>query len=754
MENRVFIIALLGTLASFAAGCADDPDIKGVSLCNEGTSVCASAASANVCRNGAWVKEDCPPSYICISNTGRCELQNSIPNQPSSPEPSVSSNTGCIEGSVKCIDTNHIQKCQNGILVNYVCNINETCINGVCSLNPGPGPAGCTDGKKECVDEHHSRRCQEGQWVEESCENTERCDAGECKSNMKPEPMPDECAADARECVDEHHSRRCQEGQWVNETCADTEVCDAGECKPNKNPDPGPDECAGNARECVDEHHSKRCQGGKWVVESCENTEVCDAGECKPNKNPDPGPDECTGNARECVDKQHSRRCQGGKWVNETCAETEVCDAGECRTKTGPAPDECTDGKSECIDVDHERKCNKGKWVEKECSASESCTKTACEPFDIKPEEVLKTGTLADVGKKCSVEDFTDNCEDNQIIYCTSEGRIGTDDRCELYKEYSFIDMRCHVINGMAGCVYYDDDGNPDTCDAQSDTISCNKDGTVAYHSGCGKAEDGKLYTMGQYEFSEVCAMACKDGVGCVEIPENERCDVATHIETCENNSVVSCIHGRLKKTACGKQTCHSFAAHGVALCTDNTPCETLGSSNVCRYEMNASGDDYNAFDDSFMCAKAEDKKLYSYKLSSSFCSYDCVTDIGCVQPIKGEGADCSEITYEEKCRYGENFSAALACVNGTVEAIYCAKGKVCMNEVDSPTFVAGCYDDSSICTKGSADYTVCSGSVNYYSTVTYECKLMTDDKYHYTPNTDKMVSCKNGCNAAGTACK
>ncbi|MBO4350102.1 MAG: hypothetical protein J6A01_04030, partial [Proteobacteria bacterium] len=170
--------------------------------------------------------------------------------------------------------------------------------------------------------------------------------------------------------------------------------------------------------------------------------------------------------------------------------------------------------------------------------------------------------------------------------------------------------------------------------------------------------------------------------------------------------------------------------------------------------EFNASGDDINAFLDNFMCAKVEDKKYYQYLTETTSCPYDCIEGIGCVEYIKGAGDECNEDTYEEQCRDKANYSAALACIDGTVEAIYCGKGKTCLNEMDSPTYVTGCYDDSSICEKGSASYTKCSGDSSYSATMTYECKLMSDNKYHFTPNTDTIVSCSKGCNTAGTKCK
>ena len=515
-------------------------------------------------------------------------------------------------------------------------------------------------------------------------------------------------------------------------------------CSESSNDD---SKCENGTVECVDAHNSRKCVDSKWVETPCDTGLECSATShvCEPISET-----RCTAGSVECVSDSREKRCKDGGWAEKDCESGESCGTNGCAAET---TETCTDGAVECVSDSREKRCKDGEWVENNCDADQSCGTNGCAVISPEPEKVLKTGSLADVGKRCDVNDFTGNCEDNLMIFCNSSGHIESSDTCNMWLEYSYVDMRCTVINGIAGCVYYDEEGVPDTCDTPSDTITCNKDGNVAYHAGCGLASDGNMYHMSLYDFGEICAMACKDGEGCVEIPEKERCDIASFKGKCEDNSIVSCINGRLVSTSCGDQTCHEFAATGTAQCT-TAPCDSLGDSISCSTKLTPDGDDYMSYADSFVCARAEDNKFYKYQTDSTYCSSDCLPDIGCIYPVKGEGDECNETTYEEKCLEVNGHSVSLSCISGFVEAIYCGKGKTCLNEMDSPTLVSGCYDDTSICQKDSDNYKVCNGSGTYFSTMTYECRKMSDNKYHYTPNTDTLVSCSQGCNSTGTDCK
>ncbi len=627
----------------------------------------------------------------------------------------------------------------------------------------------CNEGASICTSTMSIKECKGGKWEETQCPalNTCNINTNKCEPTSSTIPGPGTqnpqnpagpsnptqpvCTEGAKECIDDNNARNCQGGQWSNIPCSSDEICQEGVCTQVTEPAPT-DECSKEEIACADEHTSKKCEEGKWVEVPCESNETCQDGICKEVSEPGPT-EECKANEKDCADDHNAKKCEEGKWVTVPCESNETCQDGVCE-QTSTQPEKCTENATECVDDDHVRKCIKGNWETSECKANEICKDNACSTVTVQPQEVLKTGTLKDVGKKCSLDDFTDACDDNQMIYCTSKGIIDATNICDILSESNDMNVECHVINGVAGCVYPDDNNKPEKCDAESIHVKCHSDGITASYSGCGKAEDGNLYVLGEY--TKTCAMECKDDVGCVEIPESERCDVATHIETCESNNIVSCVNGRLTKIDCGKQTCHSFATKGVAKCTDNTTCNKEGSSIVCDFQYNDSGEDLDAFANSYICAKAEDNKRYLYQTDHEKCSYNCVSDIGCVSYIKGEGDECYESSYEEQCRTASGHSVAMFCHDGTVEAFYCPQGKICLNEMTPPTYVTGCYDDSSICKKGDPSYDKCTESNgNYASTVTYECVLMSDKSYRYTPNMDTLKSCaSHACNTAGTACK
>ena len=693
MRNHISLMILIGAISAFANSCADTGEGK-TPDCNEGASICTSTMSIKECKGGVWEETQCPASNICNLNTNKCE-------------PSTS-----------------------------------TTIPGQDPQNPtGPTTQICTENAIECLDDHNARKCQGGQWANIPCASNEICQNGVCSESIEPVPS-DECTDDETECVDDHNAKKCEDGRWVDVPCEENEICQNGACS-----EVSETECTDDETKCVDDHNAKKCEDGRWVDVPCESNEICQDGVCSKASET-----ECEADEIACIDDHNAKKCDKGKWVKVACKSNETCQSGSCTPNSTPT--ECTENATECADDDHVKKCVKGNWETTECKANEICKDNACSAVTVQLEEVLKTGTLADVGKKCSLDDFTDACENNQMIYCTSKGLITSTDICDILSESNDMNVECHVINGVAGCVYPDEDNKPETCDAESITVHCHSDGITASYSGCGKAEDGNLYVLGEY--TETCVMECKDGVGCTEIPEAERCDVATYIETCDKNSIVSCVNGRLTKTDCGKQTCHAFATKGVAKCTDNTTCSEEGPSIACDFQYNSSGEDLDAFADSYMCAKAEDNKRYLYQTNREKCSYDCVSDIGCVNHIKGEGDECYENSYEEQCRTASGHSVAMFCHDGTVEAFYCTNGKKCLNEMTAPNYVTGCYDDSSLCNKGDASYDKCTESNgNYASTVTYECVLMSDDSYHYTPNMDTLKSCASkACNSAGTACK
>ena len=336
------------------------------------------------------------------------------------------------------------------------------------------------------------------------------------------------------------------------------------------------------------------------------------------------------------------------------------------------------------------------------------------------------------------------------MILCNKDGKIEVDDTCDIWLEYSYVDMRCHVIDGIAGCVFYDDDGIPETCHSPSETIICNDDHTIAYHQGCGLAEDGQYYVRGDYDFSEFCVATCEDGKGCVEIPEEERCDPATFIQKCDNNQIVSCINGRIQKTACVNGSCHAFAATGIAACTDET-CSISGTSLTCEYTPDENGEGTYDYAIQSNCAQAEDGNFYAYPIQRDFCSFRCDPVRGCVNPVKGEGSECNEATFEQRCQ--DNGAVFCDGFSNLVDVIYCHEGFTCLTETDKDTNDAGCYDNvTSLCDHEGERQYKCTTSGNFASMSTYICKTLSDGKRHYT--FDDFESCSNGCDNEGIKCK
>ncbi len=592
----------------------------------------------------------------------------------------------------------------------------------------------CSDGAVECVDADKSRRCEGGKWVEIPCNAPDTCQKGICG------PAGNTCTEEGKvECLGSDKYKKCEGGEWKENACEAPNTCSNNVCGPASN------SCSEEGKvECLSSDKYKKCEGGEWKENACEAPNTCSNNVCGPVDN------SCSEEGKvECLSSDKYKKCEGGEWKENACEAPNACSNNVC----GPVAETCTEeGKIECLSTDRYKKCEGGVWKENACEANQTCGAQGCAASSI--VDVLNSGTLADVGKLCDLNDFADSCEDNLMIFCDAGGHIDSSDTCKLWQEASGVDMRCTVVNGIAGCIYYEDDA-PEDCDPETKpvTITCSNDGTKAYHKGCGLGADGNHYLMGEYDFAEICAMECRAGDGCIEIPADERCDVATFKQSCDSsNNVVSCVNGHLVTTPCGSQTCRQFADTGIATCTDNT-CDAAGEIISCNYKPVSGGMDYHIFADISMCARADDGNLYMYQTKSEYCENDCQNNIGCVPYIKGVGDDCNEDVYEEKCIDAENYSVSLSCINSTVEAVYCGKGLVCLNEMDSPTLASGCYDDSSICAQGSASYTKCSGT-SYVTTSTYECKRMSDNKYHYTPNPELNVTCTNGCNEDASGCK
>ena len=502
----------------------------------------------------------------------------------------------------------------------------------------------------------------------------------------------------------------------------------------------------------------KKCVRGAWTSEPCDNGYSCEKGECiASNGNGENGNGEngngengngenqnaCSESDEPTCDGNVAKTCEGGQIVSTTCVSPQICSQGQCIDDPALA---CTGTEAPVCDGDRAIKiCVDKVWKSEPCDSDLTCSKGRCVGSGSN-EDVLTTGTLADVGKDCSLDNFTDACDNNQTIYCNKDGKIASDDLCDLLSEIDEIDVRCHVINGVAGCIYEEDN----TCSEVSTTVKCSTSSpNVVIYEGCGRAEDGTLY---EYDsFLTICSGECVEGTGCAEIPEEERCDSANFAETCDGNQIVSCKNGRLQRTACDTaEVCHEFPTKGIARCTAPEPCEELGDSIECQYVPTSDGDDTDDYAVTVTCASASDGKSYAYKSAPEYCGFRCDQVKGCVTPVKDEGSECREESFYQRCQ--NNGAVFCDYFSELVDVIYCKKGYTCLTEPDKYTNDAGCYHDvDSLCSKAGDEKYTCNDSSGFITSSKYICKLMSDNALHLV--FDDSEVCSSGCNETTGKC-
>ena len=637
-----------------------------------------------------------------------------------------------------CLGPNAFAVCRNGSLIGNSCNIGTSCLNGQCvPVVPPviPEDHDCTAADQPvCAGPNAVRSCTGGKWQNSTCPDAQVCANGICVPSSIEQPG---CtSADVPVCESANSVKSCYNGTWVSSPCAANYTCVNGKCAS----DTPITECSASDRPvCEGTNAIKSCVDGKWQTSACPDGQTCTAGSCRASQ----PTNECSvADLPVCEGSNAIKSCVDGKWQTSACPNGQTCTSGSC--KESQPTNECTVADLPvCEGSNAIKSCVDGKWQTSACGGAQVCTAGKC----VSTEPALPTtGTLADVGKACNIDTFKDSCDSNQIIFCASNGKIESSDLCDLWLEYSGVDMKCHIINGIAGCVLEED-----TCSSPSETVRCSKSDTpTEIHEGCGKAEDGKLYSFDS--FSKLCSGECKDGVGCVEIPENEKCDPGSFVEKCEVNQIISCKNGRIVRTACpSSQICNEFPSKNTARCTSPTPCNDLGETITCKYIPTSSGDDTDDFASIDVCMTAKDGKNYSYQLEYNYCEYRCDPARGCVLPVKDEGKECSEYTYTQRCQN----NAAVFCdpFSEMVDVIYCKTGFTCLTEPDKYTNDAGCYDNvESLCNKAGELSYKCSDSGNYSSSTEYICKKMSDNKLHNV--FQDFETCKNGCDANTGRCK
>lgn len=712
--------------------------VCGMSACTEGqktpstsdclatdSNVCIGTGTYAFCINGKWQSAFCPNGTSCTN--GAC-----VPLPPDTPYvPECSASDMPV-----CVGPNAVRTCVNGSWATLACLSNQACANGVCQAKPAETQPECTAADLPvCEGTNATRTCYNGVWLPSPCAKGYVCTNGRCESDA---PVVNECTvADLPVCEGSNAIRACVNNKWQTSACPSGQTCSAGVCKAAE---PKPDCTEADIPVCEGTGAIRTCVNGKWQTSVCPSGQTCSAGACNASA---PKPDCTEADIPVCVGTNALKSCVDGKWQNSACPSNQTCSNGKC-IASAPTPDCTVADLPACEGSNTVRSCVDGKWNIQQCSASQTCFNGQCITPDL--PEILTHGTLADVGKACSVDTFKDSCDGNEMIFCSAKGKIESSDLCDMWLEFSGIDMRCHVINGIAGCVYEES-----TCTSASETIRCNKGDTPAeIHEGCGKAEDGEFYEF--ESFSRLCSGDCKDGTGCVELPENEKCDTATFIEKCEGNQIVSCKNGRLIRTACAaSEVCNEFPTRGFAKCTAPTPCDTLGESVTCEYKPTANGDETDDYAAVHVCLPAKDGNNYAYLDTYDYCDYRCDPNRGCVAPIKDEGKECNPYTYEERCQN----NGAVFCDPFTemVDVIYCKNGFTCLTEPDLYTNDSGCYDNvESFCNKAGDKKYQCSGSGDYASSTEYVCKKLSDNKLHYVFN--DFETCKNGCNDNTGHCK
>ncbi|MBR4984986.1 MAG: hypothetical protein IKY83_04525 [Proteobacteria bacterium] len=718
--KRNYILAALLSLPCALSACTEAQPPECVST---DSNICAGTATLITCKDNKWLAVPCPYGSSCTNGT--CvQLPPDTPYIPA---------CGASDKPV-CAGPNAVRSCINGSWQTTPCEAQQICSDGVCLYNTVDVPECSIADIPVCEGTNAARTCYNGTWVPSPCAAGYACSNGKCEQQTQ---TPQECTvADLPVCEGTNAIRSCVNGKWQTSACPTGQTCASGICK---TAEPTPECTAADIPVCEGTNAIRSCVNNTWQTSACPSGQTCASGICKAAE---PTPECTAADIPVCVGTEALKTCVNNKWQTSACPTGQTCASGICKAAE-PTP-ECTVADlPACASSNSIKSCVNGKWQTAACPDAQTCTNGQC----VAPQPQLPTtGSLADVGKACNINTFIDNCDNNQIIYCSDKGKIDSSDLCDLWLEYSDIDMRCHVINGIAGCIYEED-----TCTSLSETLTCSNSQTpTEVHKGCGKAEDGNLYN---YEsFTRICSGDCEPGKGCVDIPESEKCDPAAFIEKCDNNQTVTCVNGKQVRTACpSTQICNEFPTRGIARCTAPTPCEVIGESVTCEYIPNGAGDDTLDYATVSICLPAQNGKNYAYQDTQDYCSYRCDPVRGCVTPVKDEGKSCDPDWFEQRCQN----NGAVFCdpFSETVDVIYCKAGFTCLTEPDLDTNDSGCYDDvESLCTKSGDKKYQCSTSGNYTTSTEYICKKLSDNKLHYVFN--DFDTCKNGCNDNTGRCK
>jgi len=274
------------------------------------------------------------------------------------------------------------------IIGTQICNLDETCVSGICLKSRGAPP----QPQQRCSVDYDcgaSQTCAGGLCVTTSwrctrntqCNVNEACLGGSCQALFASNPPGSGywCNVDSQcsvyETCTDYHCVRCQAGQclnrgslnpcWDDNQCLLAEACTAGLCQ------------------------AKPCR----TDNQCGYTEVCDATshvcvDCTSGLTP-------SASSQQAYDTSYygstTSSCAGtgsGYWCysDNQCPMNEVCDGSNCRSTGPPVPFQCTSD-AQC---GYSQRCNGGLCVvaqnqgrfacqyDSDCAYNQVCTNAIC----------------------------------------------------------------------------------------------------------------------------------------------------------------------------------------------------------------------------------------------------------------------------------------------------------------------------------------------------------------------------------------
>lgn len=554
------------------------------------------------------------------------ENQDPKPNEPepTCDAPKLKCDGECINPDSDPKHCGAIQDCL-GPNQGVTCAPGLVCSNGLCTANCAAGEILCNGG---CVDPKSNKEfcgasldCAGGN-AGTVCEANQVCDAGVCTLS---------CGADEvkcnGECINPKIDKRfcgasldCA-GANVGQVCADNQVCAGGSCELECNA--GTIECN---NECINPLTDNRfcgakdaCTGDEQNGEVCPAGSICSNGECEVQCQP--GLVECEGS---CIDPKTDNNFCG---ADNSCGGATKCDPGKSCVD-GACKMECPAGKIECNDqcIDPQTDNNfcgaqndcKGPNAGAICSGDFTCNAGACE-LSCDADEVQCNGKcinpstdeafcgatadcLGDnAGKACdpSTHECIGGtckpqctgpqiaCGDSCIDPRKDNNYCGATDPCDDVHNGEACSDKERCIAGV--CTFYCDFPEINcggTCiDPGSDVSNCGAVGN------CAGANAGKACGAGEACINGICELQCKAG----EIACDGRCvNPQTDRDYCGANAACnggsSCGDGFICSAGECERDCPADQINCKDRCinplTDNIYC---GASDDCQDENSGS---------------------------------------------------------------------------------------------------------------------------------------------------------------------